>query len=308
MKSIDDGKIEEVLNWCASALGSFEVMSDDSRAHPGQRASNVRLRTSSGICYVKTHRDRSHWESEVHAYEQWAPAFGDFAPRLLAVRDEEPLALVISELPGKILDEVELSTLQACGVWRCAGHALATLHNASVGEYFGPCRRDGACVGIPIDDAREYVLTDFNNWLEQGRRGGYLNEDELAIVAAASELVPAFEGECPVACHRDYGPANWLVTSDGVWTGVIDFEFSYWDVRAADFARYPNWEWIDRPERIEAFFEGYGCDFSPRDDQQRLVAQALYALGAIVWGMGNAYYGFAGEGRRALQTLKGRLK
>ena len=308
MKSIDDDKMEEVLSWCASVLGPFEVVSEDSRAHPGQRASTLRLRTSSGICYVKTHRDRSHWDSEVHGYEQWSPAFGDFTPKLLAVRDEEPLALVISELPGKILDEVELSTVQACEVWRSAGRALATLHNTAIGEYFGPCRRDGVCAGKPIDDAREYVLTDINNWLVRGRRGSYLNKDDLTIVAAANEWVPAFEGERPVACHRDYGPANWLVSSDGVWTGVIDFEFSYWDVRATDFARYPNWEWIDQPERIGAFFEGYGRSFTPREEQQRLVAQALYALGAIVWGMENAYYSFAREGRRALQTLKGRLK
>jgi thiamine kinase-like enzyme len=39
-------------------------------------------------------------------------------------------------------------------------------------------------------------------------------------------LITAFEGEPAVPCHRDDGPANWLVTDDGHWAGVIDFEFA----------------------------------------------------------------------------------
>jgi Ser/Thr protein kinase RdoA (MazF antagonist) len=135
-----------------------------------------------------------------------------------------------------------------------------------------------------------------------------LTGEELTVVNAAIERLPVFAGERPVPCHRDYGPANWLVTPDGVWTGVIDYEFSHWDVRTADFARYPNWEWIDRPELIDAFFDGYGRTFTPDEDQQILVAKVLYALGAVVWGMENSYFGFAAEGRRALHSLEKRLK
>ena len=82
----------------------------------------------------------------------------------------------------------------------------------------------------------------------------------------------AFAGERPVPCHRDYGPANWLVTDDGVWAGVIDFEFAYWDVRVADFSRYPDWEWIHRPNLLDAFFDGYGRRLTPKEEQQRLRA------------------------------------
>src|SRR5262245_52914196 len=109
MTSKDDNTVAEVLEWCASAVGAFEVVSEHSRAHAGHRATVCRLRTPSGYCYVKTYRDRSHWNNEVHAYEQWAPIFGEGAPKVLAVRDEEPLALIVSELAGKILEEVPLS-------------------------------------------------------------------------------------------------------------------------------------------------------------------------------------------------------
>jgi len=303
MQSNDDDKITEVLSWCASELGPIEVVSDSSRKHAGLRAAAHRLRISSGGCYVKTHRDRSHWENEVHAYEQWAPAFGDFAPRLLAVRSEEPLALVISELPGKVMEEVQLTSSQARTAWHTAGQALAALHNLAVGEYFGPCRRDGSCAGNPVSDARQYVSASFDDLLERGLKGGFLSDDERAVVHAACALLPAFEGVRPVPCHRDYCPPNWLVSREGAWTGVIDFEFSGWDVPAADFTHYPNWDWIDHPDLAEAFFEGYGRSFTPREEQQRLLAHTQYTLGAIVWGMENSYFGFAADGRQALKYI-----
>jgi aminoglycoside phosphotransferase (APT) family kinase protein len=298
---------DEVLSWCASVLGTCEMVENQSREHPGKRATARRVRTRAGYCYLKTYPQRPHWESEVHAYEQWAPAFGDLAPRLLAVRDEEPLALVISELPGKVLEEVSLPASQESAVWRRAGAALVALHEFAVGRYFGPCQRDGTCAGTPITDAGEYISTDLNSWVERGIRIGCLRDDELAIVRAARGLLSAFAGELPCPCHRDYGPANWLVRNDGAWAGVIDFEFARWDVRVADFTRYPDWEWMRRPELVDAFFEGYGRSFTSAEEQQRLFAHVQYGLGAIVWGEENAYHGFAEEGRRAIRCLGGLL-
>lgn len=298
-----DNEIEAVLNWCVSVLGPCEVLTDHTRDHPGRRALSIQLHTSSSFCYVKVHRDPSHWASEVHSYEQWASAFGEFAPRLLAVHDEEPLALIMSELPGTILEKTELSVEQEQAVWHHAGRALLSLHNLAVGAYFGPCQRDGTCAQKPIYDAETYVLMELDNWTDRGVRAGYLLKDELAVIQAARDLVPAFAGECPIPCHRDYCPANWLVTNRGIWAGAIDFEFAYWDVRAADFTRYPDWEWINRPDLVTAFFAGYGRSFTAQEEQQRLVAYVQYALGAIVWGCENAYNGFAEEGRHALQHL-----
>jgi Phosphotransferase enzyme family len=303
MQLNDDTLLEEVLGWCASVLGPVEVVSDDTRDHPGKRVSACRLRAASGEYYLKLHQDPVHWNYETHGYEQWAPAFGVFAPRLLAVREETPLALLISGLPGMILDEVKLPPAQERTVWRAAGQALTALHGLAVGDYFGPCRRDGAPAGTPITEARAYISAEFENWLERGRRISSLTDDELAIVSAVRNLIPAFAGERPVPCHRDYGPANWLVTADGAWAGVIDFEFAYWEVRVADFTRYPNWEWLNRPDLIDAFFEAYGRAFTPEEEQQRLVGHTLYALGALVWGQESAYYGFAAEGRQALRRL-----
>ncbi len=293
---------DDILQWCASVLGPCEIVSDPSREHPGQRASIYRLRTPAGNCCVKYHRDLAHWESEVHAYEQWAPAFGAFAPRLLAVRAEEPLALIISELPGEVLEDARVSPSAEIEIWRSAGQALARLHNFKEGEFFGRCHRDGSPAETPILEAQEYIRTEFENWMERGARGGYLQVNEWAIARAAQSLIPAFAGERPVPCHRDYCPANWLVQG-GAFSGVIDFEFSGWDVRSADFTRFPSFDWIGKPELMEAFFEGYGRVFSAAEEQQRLVSRVLYALGALVWGSENQYNIYAGEGRQALLHL-----
>jgi len=308
MKRVLQTEMDTVLDWCTSVLGPVEVLSDHSKAHGGHESSTRRLRTPLGRCYLKLHRTRAHWHNEVHAYERWAGAFGDSAPRLLAVRDEAPLALVISELPGKIVEHTTLPASQERVVWRAAGAALVALHDLGPGECFGPCLRDGTCAEANPRDAREYLSQRLESQMERGIQTGYINAEELATVRTAYDLIPAFEGELPIPCHRDYCAANWLVSTEGTWAGVIDFEFAYWDVRVADFSRDPDWAWVRRPDLVDAFFKGYGRALTPTEEQQLLVARAEYALGAILWGHDHAFYGFEQEGREALAHLATILK
>ena len=303
MSTHGNSSIDTVLNWCDTFIGPIKLLTDSTRSHPGDRTSTLRIEASPGIGYIKIHCSEAGWAQEVHGYEQWASAFGDFAPQLFCVRDEAPLAFAASSLPGKVLEEVELSPVQERAVWRAAGEALVALHELAPGKAFGPCNRDGTCAEPAIRDAVEYVRSKLQRDFDRGLRAGYLRETETAVVRAAIELAPTFDGQRPVPCHRDYCPANWLIAEDGTWAGVIDFEFAHWDVPAADFSRYPNWNWIDRPDLIEAFFEGYGPRPTSDWEQQRLVSLVDYSLAAIVWGNDNEYFGFAREGREALAHL-----
>lgn len=310
MSPISQSEHDEIIAWCESVLGSVEVLSDHTREHPGERASITRLRAAVGDAILKFIPDPAHWDSEVHSYEHWAQAFGPFAPRLIAVRENAqsaPGAVLISALPGRVLEDLQISDGQSIEVWRSAGKALRALHSIEPGPFFGPLRRDGSPREEPVAKAQDYVAQELERWTERGLRLDCLLPEELAVVRAAQERTTAFLGERPTACHRDYCPANWLVTDAGEWAGVIDFEFAYWDVRATDFTRYPNWEWIDHPERIAAFFEGYGRALTPAEEEQRLVCHVQYALAAVVWGMENDYFGFAAEGRRAFEHLAKRL-
>jgi aminoglycoside phosphotransferase len=284
-------------------VGPFTIATDHSKEHGGHDSSTARLLTSAGPCYLKVHHTPAHWENEVHAYEHWARAFGDRAPRLLAVCDVEPLALVISELPGRIVESAHLSRAQERAVWQAAGAALAPLHALGTGECFGPVLRDGTPAQPCVRDAQEYVSSQLARDIDRAVRGSYIDDDELAILRAACERIPAFEGERPVPCHRDYCAANWLVDEQGTWTGIIDLEFACWDVRVADFSRYPDWAWVLRPDLAGAFLEGYGRPFTLAEEQQLLVSRAAYALSAILWGRDYAFHGFEREGHAALAHL-----
>lgn len=296
------------LDWCRSILGPVETLTDHSKIHGGHESATCRLRFPGGFCYLKVHQSEEHWQNEVHAYERWAGAFGSSAPRLLAVRDQAPLALVISELPGQILEHVRLPLPQEQAAWRAAGAALAGLHALGPGSFWGRCHRDGTSAEASPTDAREYVSQRLKSQVEQAVQAGLITDAELAVLEAAYALVPAFAGERPVPCHRDYCAANWLVNQQGIWVGVIDFEFACWEVRVADFSRDPDWAWIRRPDLLSAFFEGYGRSLTPPEEQQLLVAHAEYALSAILWGHTHAFYGFEQEGRVSLAHLATLLK
>ena len=308
MNIVPSPKMGKALEWCTFILGPVEVMSDHSKAHGGHESSTCRLHAPIGFCYLKVHQSRSHWNNEVHAYERWSHSFGDFAPKLLAVRDEQPLALIVSELPGQIVEKAKLSPSQEQTVWRAAGAALTALHDLGTGNCFGPCLRDGTCAEELTQNGKKYVSRRFESQIERAIHNGTINDDELAVVRAACNLIPAFEGERPHPCHRDYCAANWLLSKEGTWAGVIDFEFAYWDVRVADFSRDPDWSWIRRPDLVEAFFEGYGRSLTPTEEEQLLVAHAEYALSAILWGHDHSFYGFEQEGRESLAHLASLLK
>ena len=266
-----------------------------------------KLRTPAGSAYLKIHSDSATWEPEVHGYEQWSRAFGSRTPELLGVYDAGPFAVLTSDLGGKNLEDAALPASQQPAVWRDAGRALAALHDLAVGESFGVAKRDGNAAGPAITDAVEYIAAEFEDLTGRAAAHGWLSDAERAVVERARAMIPAFDGERPTPCHRDYCPVNWIVDASGDWAGVIDYEFARWDVRVTEFARYPHWDWMLCPERTDALLDGYGRPFTPVEQDQLLVARAKYALGAIVWGHENEFYGFEQEGRDALVVLSNLL-
>jgi hypothetical protein len=64
-----------------------------------------------------------------------------------------------------------------------------------------------------------------------------------------------------------------------------------------------KWNIWSAQHQVEAFFDGYGRCFTSAEEEQRLIAHAQYALGAIVCGTENSYHGSAQAGRQALKCL-----
>lgn len=241
----------------------------------------------------------------MHAYEHWTHVFGEYAPKLLGVKDTEPRAILISALDGDSQADSTLPLPAQKKYWRAAGEALRALHDLSSGTFFGRCRRDGSSMDRLVQDAEEFVYSTLEQQREEGERTGLLRPQEMATLSRVMQRTSVFAGERPVPCHRDFHPVNWLAKSDGTWTGVIDFEFSRWDVRANDFARYPDWEWELRPELVDALLEGYGRPLTEAEKQQILVLRVSYAVTAILMGHQSSMFGWEQEGRRAMQSLAG---
>ena len=62
-KFIEADTTKDILNWCTSVVGPCEIVSGDLRFHG--RTTVCRVQTTSGHCYVKIHRQRDSWETEV---------------------------------------------------------------------------------------------------------------------------------------------------------------------------------------------------------------------------------------------------
>jgi len=58
---------------------------------------------------------------------------------------------------------------------------------------------------------------------------------------------------------------------------------------------------------MEAFFDGYGRTLTAQEETQCILTRTRYALGAILWGHENAFYGFESEGRLALEHIRRQL-
>lgn len=293
---------ERILEWCRREVGPFVIEHDGSSSH--RRSAVIRLRATLGLrYYAKIQHHKAFWHQEVHAYRNWAAVFGPHAPTLLAVHETEPLAILTTALAGRSIDQQLLSMAQEIKVWEDAGRFLPRLHDMAVGSFFGPCRSDGSSTSSAKVDAVEYMTAELESSAQGAAKVSRLDAAANAAIEAARERLPAFTGERPVPCHRDYGPANWLIGAEGTWMGVVDFEMSQWDVRASDFARYPNWEWVRRPDLVEALLAGYGRVLSDAEQQQLFCERVIYALTAIAWGIESKHELFAEEGRQALRHI-----
>lgn len=294
---------DEHMAWCRSVLGPCETRGDDDRIHG--RASVLEVQTSTERFYAKFYENVSDWEREVHGYERWSSAFGEATPRLVAASGSEPTAIVVTALPGTIARDTPMAASDELAVWRRAGEALLPFHSQTEGEFFGPCRRDGSPAAAYSTNGAEFVEKEFARLEREATADGLLSAAEAAVVRKVRQQAGVFSDERPVPCHRDYGPDNWLVLPRPGWVGVIDYEFSGWDVRAAEFSRYPNWEWIGQPALTDALLSGYGEQDLPACWPRQLsVLRVQYAVGAVVWGTANAFYGFSAEGHRALESLQ----
>ncbi len=295
-------EVEVLLDWCRSIVGSIvEVVP---AGHDHGNAQVFRITSSSGLLYLKHHRAELRWRNELSAYETFVRAIADYAPRLVAARDQPPRAILLTALEGTAMFRTALDPGQRTAAWFRAGVCLAGLHGLT-GERFGLCAPDVPDPnGFDGASGPEAFRRYASHWIDAGVAAGILSPHEQRLGLEALRYSSLFAGQPPLACHRDFTPRNWIVDGHGTWRGVVDFELSVWGMRALDMDRWWDNYFTIAPECERSFFDGYGTELSDENRHQVTVARVVNAVHQIVWGAVHGDADFQRRGREALVRLE----
>jgi tRNA A-37 threonylcarbamoyl transferase component Bud32 len=236
-------------------------------------------------CFVKVCRDK--FDQEVDAYRRWAPHLGRRCPDLLAA-DEQLGVLLLSAVDGQLAQDLDLDARADAEMYRQAGEVLAMLHTLPVSDH------GDDPVGAFVESAERWNL----------RADGIVSSDDRSWVhERVAEITPMLAGTRRCPCHRDFTPRNWIVGADAN-VRIIDFGHTRADFWILDVDKLWSDQWIARPDRQAAFWDGYGSE--PTDDE-RVVLEAASALGAlstIVWSRDHRDAEYEAHGRRHLARLR----
>jgi len=227
---------EDVMEWVEGVIGPARVLSRFAHVHAYSQL--WRLDAGGKKVWLKMHAQERKWAGEVYALTQWTPTLG-LTPEVLGYR-RDPFAVLLTEVPGTDAESFSFDAPTEERIWAAAGAWLARLH-AKENDWFGNAGFDGAQDGAPSYDPVSFVGATIDRRLAEAIPLNLFDGNERDFILRASrELLPSLEGETAVAIHRDYTPRNWLCDEAGHLTGIIDFEHSRWDVRAADLNPPPR--------------------------------------------------------------------
>jgi hypothetical protein len=274
-----------LVDWAAAVLGWRPTRVRDTSWDHAESAV-ARLEADDGRrAVLKVHRQERKHRQERFALETWAASLPG-TPTLLAARDGQPSALLMSARPGVLVDAREhprptlLRAHEAAGAWLRRLHRLPFVDQDPV----------------PLPEALRARLDGWSR-----RAAGPLAAETLRWVStrvAEADL----SGARRVPCHRDFGPRNWL-WDDTAGLSVIDFEHARPDVWWVDVHRLVDEAWRADPGLEDAFWLSYGR--RPDADERRLgdVLRLLYAVGTVAWGAEHGDARFEAQGRAVLQRL-----
>ena len=221
--------------------------------------------------YVKVHSVPYLHDRHSYAFDAWVPHLPCATPELL-LSDASLRLMVFAELPGQPLELVDLGARAELEAYATAGRVARAYHEIPVPQ--------SEQTTDPVSVARRR-LEDLVTSAE-----GLVDRDTLDWVGSLGSEMAIFADDQLVPCHRDFSPRNWLVTSAGgelSWA-LIDFERSRLDFPYIDFLRMEFDHWLERPERREAFFAGYGRQLTPDEERKLRLTIVGNCLGTIPWG------------------------
>ncbi|MGW5789145.1 aminoglycoside phosphotransferase family protein [Saccharopolyspora sp. NPDC003752] len=244
----------------------------------------VRIRSTETSLIGKIHRSRTLHQREVSAYREWTPHLADAAPRLLAVDPDLP-GIVITAVPGRPLDELDLPQEAERAAFRQAGHLLRRLHQIPVTGH--------------APQITSYLAERAEHWI--ARTTLHLTRHDTQRIRHHMQRLMKITTARVTACHLDFQPRN-LLWHPGQGLRLIDFEHARIDLAARDLVRMTTRHFAQRPDLKAAFFAGYG----PLNESDAAVlahCTVLDGLTTLAYGHRNSDPAFIQHGRALLSPL-----
>lgn len=223
-----------------------------------------------GDMVVKTQRPhrlrpRTSLAKEAHLLRELAEPLGRHIPGLLGYgRFEAPEGeveyLVMSRMPGDAFIRQDTDSGARAALLAELGVLLAQLHAVPAETLLGetdlvPVDSDGAALARRL----EMGFADVVDLITERPESWSLTPSPQEVAAAVVAMVP--RDFAPVVLHSNPGPMHAFCTSEGEFTGLIDFGDSYASHPAMDLRTWPDP--ADRVALREGYFDGAspGADF-----------------------------------------------
>lgn len=268
---------ESIKLFLNESLGQYELI--DSLRQNSTRTSVYKLKSGKDNYYLKLFSRKERYGPEVYAYRVWNKAIVDHCPALVKTLDLAPdFGILITELPGQILRESQISKADEYKVYEEAGSLTRQVHDQMTGQYFGRPDAEGRPLEKAYDNAKLMICEEMHHVEEQMRQLGLLTYKESKLVNWFYKRVNEFSEEKPVPLAWDSTPGNWLV-DQGQLSGMIDFENMRWGIRWDAFGFLYERYFLEDMKRMQAFFQGYGQEIV-KDNYEKilscLIKMALY--------------------------------
>ncbi|MGW7369896.1 phosphotransferase enzyme family protein [Streptomyces sp. NPDC054841] len=280
-----------LLAWAGRELGARPSTKVVSHARENSRVWELVLPGGARF-YLKISPQPLMYERETLALRHAVPALGAGRAPQLRASSAEHLALLLTSVPGRPLEQLTVDPPEEVRAHRQGGALLARLHAA--GDLSGRWRAEAEqALHAAADGADKHL------W----QAGDSLTAAEQKLVrdlAGQLSMLPPL----PLAyIHGDAWDRNLLWSQSLGQAGWIDFERSRFAPAVADFVVMSCGIWADRPDLRAACFQGYGRDLVPEEQHALKGLAALDAVSALVRGPAHNDHEVTRRGRRTLDRL-----
>ena len=274
------------------SLGRPVDIEDFSRKY-GRKSITWRIKAPLGQdYYLKRHEHRSHYLAEVRALDEEVKSLPDqpwwSVPKVVATSDELG-ALIITGLPGLVMDETPVESSTRTKLFELAGRFASLLHSSSIDL-------------SSASASQTYTHEALDRYLLIAEP--HVDAATLRWVDSIVRRSDAWIGLAIVPVHCDFSPRNWLRLEGRAQLGIIDWERSRAGYYVEDFQRMIQAHWIHEPLLRDAFFTGYGREPSELEWRQANQVVLVNAVAGVPWSISHGDSKFERLNRETIERLK----